>query len=147
MAINRHNSMQGLLAHGGDPLVRLYAKVVGVTVIIIGIAGLLLGEKSLLGVLNIDLAEDGIHLLTGGLLAYAGFAARDIRQVRAIVGGIGIAYLAVGLIALGEPTFFGLVPSGYRTVLDNLIHLALGVLGIYVGFVLRGRRHVGPLRT
>ncbi len=29
---------------------------------------------------------------------------------------------------------FGLVPSGYEVVLDNLIHLTLGVLGIVVGF-------------
>jgi len=58
-------------------MVRLYAKVVGVSVILIGVVGLLLGDKSLLGVLNIDLAEDGIHLLTGGLLAYAGFAVRS----------------------------------------------------------------------
>jgi hypothetical protein len=120
-------------------MVRLYAKVVGVTVILIGVVGLLLGDRSLLGVLNIDIAEDGIHLVTGGLMAYAGFVARDTKVVRAIVGGIGIAYLAVGIVAFVEPMLFGLVPSGYEVVLDNLIHLTLGVLGIYVGFFLKER--------
>ena len=123
-------------------MIRLYAKVVGVTVILIGVAGLALGDKSLLGVLNIDLAEDGIHLLTGGLLAYAGFAARSLRVVRAIVGGIGIVYLIVGIVAFSQPMLFGLIPSGYETVLDNLIHLTLGVLGIFVGFVLKERREL-----
>ncbi len=117
-------------------MVRLYAKVVGVTVILIGVVGLLLGDKSLFGVLNIDLVEDGIHLLTGGLLAYAGFAARDLSVVRAIVGGTGIAYLVVGVVAFATPMLFGLIPSGYEVVLDNLIHLTLGVLGTYVGFFL-----------
>ncbi len=121
-------------------MVRLYAKIVGVTIILIGVVGLLLGDKSLLGVLNIDIAEDGIHLLTGGLLAYAGFAARSLRVVRAIVGGIGIAYLVVGIVAFSRPMFFGLIPSGYKTVLDNLIHLTLGVFGIFVGFLLKERR-------
>jgi len=121
-------------------MIRLYAKVVGVTVILIGVGGLLLGDKSLLGVLNIDIAEDGIHLLTGGLLAYAGFAARSLRVVRAIVGGIGVAYLVVGIVAFSKPMFFGLIPSGYETVFDNLIHLTLGVLGIVVGFLLKERR-------
>jgi len=121
-------------------MIRLYAKVVGVTVILIGVVGLALGDKSLLGVLNIDLAEDGIHLLTGGLLAYAGFAARSLTVVRAIVGGIGIAYLGVGILAFANPMFFGLIPSGYETVFDNLIHLTLGVLGIFVGFLLKERR-------
>ncbi|MBA3619433.1 MAG: hypothetical protein M3520_08375 [Actinomycetota bacterium] len=90
--------------------------------------------------LNIDVAEDGIHLLTGGLLAYAGFAALSLTVVRAIVGGIGIAYLFVGIVAFSSPVFFGLIPSGYETVLDNLIHLTLGVLGIVVGFLLKERR-------
>jgi len=121
-------------------MVRLYAKIVGVTIILIGVVGLLLGDKSLLGVLNIDIAEDGIHLLTGGLLAYAGFAAPSLRVVRAIVGGIGIAYLVVGIVAFSRPMFFGLIPSGYKTVLDNLIHLTLGVFGIFVGFLLKERR-------
>jgi hypothetical protein len=121
-------------------MIRLYAKVVGVTVILIGVVGLALGDKSLFGVLNIDLAEDGIHLLTGGLLAYAGFAARSLTVVRAIVGGIGVAYLGVGILAFPNPMFFGLIPSGYETVFDNLIHLTLGVLGIFVGFVLKERR-------
>lgn len=121
-------------------MIRLYAKVVGVTVILIGVIGLVLGDKSLLGVLNIDLAEDGIHLVTGGLLAYAGFVARSLPVVRAIVGSIGIAYLVVGIVAFARPMFFGLIPSGYETVLDNLIHLTLGVLGIFVGFLLKERR-------
>jgi len=121
-------------------MVRLYAKVVGVTVILIGVVGLLLGDNSLFGVLNIDLAEDGIHLLTGGLLVYAGFAASDLKVVRAIVGGIGVAYLVVGVVAFATPMFFGLIPSGYKVVLDNLIHLTLGVLGIFVGFFLADSR-------
>ncbi len=120
-------------------VVRLYAKVVGASVILIGLVGLVLGDKSLFGVLNIDVAEDGIHLATGGLLLYAGFA-RDLRATRAIVGGIGIAYLVIGLVSFAEPMLFGLVPSGYEIVLDNLIHLTLGVLGIVVGFFVSDRR-------
>jgi len=122
-------------------VVRLYAKVVGASVILIGLVGLVLGDKSLFGVLNIDIAEDGIHLLTGGLLLYAGFA-RDLRVTRALVGGIGIAYLVIGLVSFSQPMLFGLVPSGYEVVLDNLIHLTLGVLGIVVGFFVGDRRAV-----
>ncbi len=120
-------------------LVRLYAKVVGASVILIGLGGLVLGEGSLFGVLNIDIAEDVVHLLTGGLLLYAGFA-RDLRVTRAIVGGIGIIYLVIGLVSFFRPMLFGLIPSGYEVVLDNLIHLTLGVLGIVVGFSVDDRK-------
>jgi len=46
----------------------------------------------------------------------------------------------VGVVAFATPMFFGLIPSGYKVVLDNLIHLTLGVLGIFVGFFLADSR-------
>ena len=120
-------------------LARVYAAVTGASVVLIGVGGLLLGNKPLFGVLNIDRAEDAIHLLSGGALLAAGLLARHERVVRAVVGGIGVAYLAVGLLAYAAPRLFGLIPHGYDTVLDNLIHLTLGVLGIAIGFLVPSR--------
>ncbi len=120
---------------------RLYAKVVGVTIVLIGVGGVLLGEKSLFGVLNIDIAEDAIHLVTGGLMAGVGFRGSD-SAVRSVVGGLGVVYLLVGVLGIVVPDLFGLLPHEYKTVLDNLIHLSLGVLGITVGFFLGSRRPV-----
>jgi len=119
-------------------VVRTYAKVAGVVIVLIGVAGLVLGEKSLGGVLNIDIAEDLIHLLTGGLMAAVGFRGSD-SAVRSVVGGLGVVYLLVGVLGIFVPDLFGLLPSEYETVLDNLIHLTLGVLRIVVGFVVGGR--------
>ncbi len=121
-------------------MIRLYAKAVGITIIVIGIGGLLLGNESLFGVLNIDLSEDAIHLVTGAAMAAVGFFARDLRFVRAVVGGLGVVYLLVGIVGIFEPTMFGIIPHGYDTVLDNLIHLTLGVLGIAVGFFLGAQK-------
>jgi len=121
-------------------VVRDYGKVVGATVVLIGVVGLLLGQRSLFGALNIDIAEDIIHLLTGGLLAFVGFAGRDNGLGRAVVGGIGVVYLLVGAISFAEPNPLGLFPSEY-SVLDNLIHVTLGILAIAVAWVLpRGER-------
>jgi len=120
---------------------RLYAKVVGVTIVLIGIGGVLLGEKSLFGVLNIDIAEDAIHLVTGGLMAAVGFRGSD-SAVRSVVGGLGVVYLLVGVLGFVVPDVFGLLPHEYKTVLDNLIHLSLGALGITVGFFVGSRRPV-----
>ncbi len=118
--------------------VRMYAEVVGVVIVLIGVGGLALGEKSLLGVLNIDIAEDIVHLGTGGLMAAVGFRGSD-SAVRQVVGGLGIVYLLVGVLGFIVPDMFGLLPHEYETVLDNLIHLALGVLGIAFGFFVGGR--------
>jgi len=121
---------------------RTYAKVMGVVIVLIGVGGLVLGEKSLLGVLNIDIAEDIVHLVTGGLMAVVGFRGSD-SAVRSVVGGLGIVYLLVGVLGIMVPDMFGLLPNEYEIVLDNLIHLTLGVLGIAIGFFIgrpAGRR-------
>ena len=118
---------------------RSYAKVVGVVIVLLGIGGLVLGEKSLFGVLNIDIAEDVIHLVTGGLMAAVGFRGSD-SAVRTVVGGLGVVYLLVGVLGFFVPDLFGLLPHEYETVLDNLIHLALGVPGIVIGFFVGARR-------
>lgn len=118
-------------------LVRTYAGAVGVVLILVGIVGLLLGEQSILGLVNIDLLEDIVHLVTGGLLAYVGFGQRDVGLARNVVGGLGVVYLLVGVIGFVVPMLFGLLPHGY-SVVDNIIHLAAGVLSIAVAFLQGG---------
>ena len=40
---------------------RMYAQILGVVLILVGILGLILGGGLLLGILNIDIAEDTVH--------------------------------------------------------------------------------------
>ena len=116
--------------------VRTYAQILGVVLILIGIVGLVLGDQVFLGILNIDILEDIVHLLTGGLLAYVGFGRVDAGLARTLVGALGVIYLVVGILGFIVPMMFGLIPSGY-TVFDNLLHLALGVLSIAVAWLLQ----------
>jgi uncharacterized protein DUF4383 len=124
-------------------MLRLYAQVVGVVLILIGVLGLILGDRLVLGILNVDIVEDIVHLLTGGLLAYVGFGRPDAALARNLVGGLGVVYLLVGVLGFIVPNLFGLIPSGY-TVFDNLLHLVLGILSLVVAFVLPDER---PART
>lgn len=70
-------------------LLRRYAQILGVVLILVGLLGLLLGERVWLGVLNVDLFEDIVHLVTGGLLAFVGFSERGGEYARSVVGGAG----------------------------------------------------------
>lgn len=120
-------------------VVKRYAQVVGVAIVLIGVVGLALGDQSLLGVLNIDVVEDIVHLGTGGLMAFVGFSRREGRLARGVVGGLGAVYVLVGVLGFIAPGLFGLLPNEY-SVVDNLIHLSLGVLGIAVAWLAPGER-------
>jgi hypothetical protein len=106
-----------------------------VVLLLTGLLGLVLGEQLFLGILNIDILEDVVHLATGGMLVYAGLA-RDAGLARTLVGALGVVYLVVGILGFVVPMMFGLLPDGY-TIFDNLLHLALGIAGIAVALASR----------
>ena len=121
-----------------------FAQILGVVLILVGIVGLILGDRVWLGILNVDIVEDIVHLATGGLLAYVGFSRMDLGAARSLVLALGVVYLLVGVLGFFVPMLFGLIPNGY-TVFDNLLHLALGALSLIValaagGSSARGRR-------
>jgi hypothetical protein len=112
-------------------MIKPFAQILGVVLILVGIVGLILGDKVWLGILNVDIVEDLVHLATGGLLAYVGFSGMDLSAARSVVLALGVIYLLVGILGFVVPTMFGLIPDGY-TIFDDLLHLALGVLGLVV---------------
>jgi hypothetical protein len=118
---------------------RIYAQVIGVVLLLVGVVGLVLGNQVWLGLLNVDILEDIVHLITGGLLAYVGFGRTDLTLTRTVVGVLGVIYLVVGVVGLVVPMIFGLIPHGY-TIFDNLLHLALGVLSIALAWFVGGER-------
>ena len=123
--------------------IKRFAQILGVVLVLVGLVGLVLGDKVWLGILNVDIVEDIVHLATGGLLAYVGFSGMDLSAARSVVLALGVVYLLVGILGFIVPMMFGLIPDGY-TVFDNLLHLALGGLGLVVALSApRGSRRTG----
>jgi hypothetical protein len=112
---------------------RRYAQILGVVLILVGLVGLALGNQVWGGILNVDIAEDIVHLITGGLLAFVGFGRTDLSVTRNVVGVLGIIYLLVGVVGFVAPTMSGLIPHGY-TAFDNLLHVVLGGLSLAVAW-------------
>ncbi len=111
-------------------MVRTYATIVGTVLVLLGIVGSLLGDELLLGLVNIDALEDVVHIVSGALLFYAG-AQRNAGVARGVVGAVSLVYLLVGVLGFLVPYLFGLLPHGY-SIVDNAIHLILGILGLLV---------------
>ena len=120
-------------------MISLYAKVLGVLLVLLGLVGLLVGEGYLFGVFNVDLFEDVLHLLTGTVFLYAGFGGRDSSFVNKTVGILSISYLLYALVGLLYSPLLGFLPDAL-TLVDNLFHLSIGAAGlVLVEFSRRGR--------
>ncbi len=118
--------------------VKRYAQIIGVVLLLVGVIGLVLGDQVWLGILNVDIFEDIVHLIMGGVLAYVGFGRTDLATARNVVLALGVIYLVVGILGFLIPMMFGLIPHGY-TVFDDLLHLALGVLSLAIALFAPGR--------
>lgn len=117
--------------------VKMYAQIVGAVLILLGIVGLFLGDYFWAGGLNSHIIEDIIHLVIGLVFAYVGFATVDTATGRMIVGAMGIVLLLVAVIGFISPTLFGILPTtAPYTIVDNIVHLILGLGAIVVAYLM-----------
>ena len=120
---------------GASPA-RLYATLVGGTLVIAGIIGFFYSSAfgspgqvdAVFGVLDVNGWHNVVHIVTGGLgLLASGYAARQYAL------GLGVVYIAIAIwgFILGDGgNILGFIPVNTE---DNFLHLILGVLGVAAG--------------
>jgi hypothetical protein len=121
----------------GSSPARLYATLVGGTLVVAGIIGFFYSSSfntqeadvdQVFGILAVNGWHNLVHILTGalGLLA-AGYAARTYAL------GLGAVYLVIaawGFIVGDGDFILGFIPVNTE---DNVLHLILGLLGLGAG--------------
>ena len=123
-------------ARGDASPARLYATLVGGTLLIAGIVGFFYSASfdspgnvdDAFGILAVNGWHNVVHLATGLLgLAAAGYAAREYAL------GLGLVYLVVaiwGFIIGSGDSILSIVPVNTE---DNILHLILGLTGLAAG--------------
>ena len=118
---------------------RSWMAVAGIVLVAVGLLGFipnpLVGRADSL--VPTDAVHNIVHLATGALALYIAFGLRGERQVNATIG-FGVLYLVIFLAVLVSPNLFGLFQVRANEVL-HLIHVALAVVSLAVGFMARGR--------
>jgi hypothetical protein len=118
--------------------VRQYAGIAGIIVLALGVIGviarLISGSDYLFNLVNVSWTANQINLVTGGLMAYVAYGQSDTTLARTVVGILGIVYLLVFVVSLFSSTVFSFIGSGF-TWADNIVHLVLGLAGIYVAYM------------
>jgi hypothetical protein len=120
----------------GSSPARLYATLVGGTLVIAGIIGFFYSSSfgspghvdAVFGILDVNGWHNIVYIVTGGLgLLAAGYAARQYAL------GLGVVYIAIaiwGFIIGDGHSILGFFPVNTE---DNFLHLILGVLGVAAG--------------
>jgi Domain of unknown function (DUF4383) len=115
---------------------RLYATLVGGTLVVVGIIGFFYSASfgdpgtvdSVFGIFAVNAWHNIVHILTGAIgLLVAGYAAREYAL------GLGAVYLLItvwGFIIGDNESILGFIPVNTE---DNFLHLLLGALGIGAG--------------
>jgi hypothetical protein len=123
-------------------LARTVVLVLGAVYVLIGVLGfvpqLVTGETpadmpsaegNLLGIFPVNWLHNVVHLLIGAALLWGATATANAIQV---ARGVGILYIAVGLLGLVAPDLFGLMPIGGP---DIILHVLTGGILLWLGFL------------
>jgi uncharacterized protein DUF4383 len=129
----------------------LYAGVVGAVLVVAGIIGFFYNAEftsdkgvrdAVFGVLDVNGWHNVVHILTGalGLLAFGAgaYAARSYAMA------LGIVYLVVaawGFIVGSGDSILSIIPVNTE---DNVLHLLLGVTGVWAAFATPAAEPVRP---
>lgn len=129
---------------GASPA-RLYATLIGGALVVFGIVGFFysasFGGPGEVGDVFGSFAVNGwhnlLHIVSGGVgLLVAGYAARGYALA---LGALYVAVAVWGFVG-GDASILGFIPVDTA---DNLLHLALGVLGLGAGLTTPVARRAG----
>jgi hypothetical protein len=115
-------------------MLRMIARVLGVVVAVLAIAGFFVEGEHLFGLMNVDIALDVTRVLIAAALLIVGFARVPMAAVRAVLIVVGAMYVLMGLVAFADPTLGGILPTGF-TAFDIGFHLIVGIGSLAVALV------------
>jgi Domain of unknown function (DUF4383) len=120
-------------------LAKTWATIAGAVLLLVGILGFI--PNPLVGsadgaLLPTDTLHNIIHIGTGLLALYIAFGLRGMALVNGVIG-FGVLYAVIFVAVLLSPTLFGLFSEPANTLL-HIIHAALAIVSLVVGYMARG---------
>lgn len=127
---------------GNYSLAKTWITIAGVVLVLVGIVGFI--PNPLVGsadgaLLPTDALHNVVHLATGLLALYIAYGMSGANLVNGVIG-FGVLYAVIFLAVLLSPTLFGLFSVPANAVL-HVIHAALAVVSLAVGYMARGAEH------
>jgi hypothetical protein len=110
-------------------MLRIYAYLVGAGLFVVVAAGLF-GTWDITPTKEIIYADYLLYLVTAAIFFYVSFARSRAKEIRYVVGGIGLLYLLSGVFVVAGLLLFVLSFEAYELGY-NLMRAAFGALSIF----------------
>lgn len=125
---------------GSLGLERTFAIVVGIVLVVLGVAGSLgnpvVGSPEQTGLIVTGFGHDLVHLISGALFLHVGLALNGRNRALGLVG-LGLFFLATGVLSFVSADLFGLYDEP-TSGLDQIAHVLLGLAAVVIGWMGRG---------
>lgn len=113
-------------ATAGKTATQMFALVFGAVYVLIGLLGFV--NKPILGIFEVNVLHNIVHLLIGGALL-AGSTKHDTAKTVSLA--VGVAYLLVAVIGFVATDFLDDLIKINQA--DNFLHLVSGAVAVYFG--------------
>jgi len=129
-------------------LARYWMILAGIVLVAAGLVGFVpdnpiaSSDPSALFVVNA--AHNVVHLITGALALWIGLGLRG-RDLGNATIGFGVLYLVVAVLLIVDPTMFGLLSDAPANTGDAVLHVALAIVSLALGYMARQRSGTGAV--
>ena len=122
-------------------LVQTWMTVAGIVLVAVGLLGFI--SNPIVGadanaLVRTNTFHNIVHLATGLIALYIAFGLRGENQANATIG-FGVLYVVILLTVIVSPTLFGLFGDAPARANEHLIHAALAIVSLAVGYMARNR--------
>ena len=135
--------------YGNYGLAQGYAALIGVVLVASGLLGFI--ANPIVGpgpngdgtnvLLAANTVHNIVHLLTGALALYIAFGLKGEQQANGVIA-FGILYAIIFVALLIDPRLFGLFRDIPANMGDHVLHAALAVVSIAIGYLSRSDERV-----
>lgn len=126
-------------------LAKGYAALVGVVLVLAGLLGFI--DNPIVGdgvnndgsgvLLAANTLHNIVHLATGALALYIAYGLAGASQANGLIG-FGVLYAVIFIALIISPTLFGLFSPVPANIGDHVLHAALAVVSLALGYMARG---------
>jgi len=125
-----------------EQLGRYWMIVAGIALIGAGLLGFVAGNpiasESESALFRVNAAHNLVHILTGGLALAIAFGTRGMQLANGLLG-FGVLYAVVAVLLIVDPTLFGVFSDTPTNAADHVLHGALAIVSLTLGYMLRDR--------